>query len=185
MSAEDLIAAVTGIGAVTAAGSTREETWQELLTGKTAIGTVKAFDCSGYGTALAGELRGFEPAEHFGERRARRLDRCHQLSILAAREALGDASLGDMDPARVAIVVGSSLSGTISGQTYERQRAREGHGAGRHLFDYLLHACVEHLTAEFGFRGPRLVVSTACTASTIAIAYALEDSCAAAGQRSS
>jgi 3-oxoacyl-[acyl-carrier-protein] synthase II len=166
--------AITGIGMVTAAGSDRESTWQRLVSGISAIGDLDAFDASGYATKLAAEAHCFNPAAYLGKQRARRLDRCHQMAIVAAREAVEDAKLDGIAPGRVAVIIGSSLSGTIGGQEFERRRIHRGRMAGRLLYDYLLHACVEHLTVDLGFRGPRAVFSTACTASTIAIAYAVE-----------
>jgi 3-oxoacyl-[acyl-carrier-protein] synthase II len=171
MSAGTADVMVTGVGLVTAAGSTRETTWARLCAGECAIGDVAAWDASAYPVRLAGEARGFAPG--LGERR---MDRCHQLLLAAAREALDDAAWNGHapQPARVAVVLGSSLGGTLSGQTYLRARLRGSRGPGRRLHAYPLGACLDLITRVFGFRGPRTVLSTACTASTVAVAYALE-----------
>lgn len=167
---------ITGIGAVTAAGTGREATWKALLAGETAIGEVSAWDCSRYPVRLAGQARQFDPADMLGSRRARRLDRCHQLLLAAALEAVADAGL-DEDPPRperVAIVIGTSLAGTHTAQRYARARAVGGRARGRDLLSYPAHVCLDVLTRELGFTGPRTVFSTACTASAVALAYATE-----------
>lgn len=167
---------ITGIGMITAAGATREQTWERLLAGTSAIGPITAWDTSLYATGLAGAITDFDPTRHFGARRARQLDRCHQLALVAAREAVVDARLAEDEPAseRVAVIIGSSLGGTLAAQEYERILLRERRAVGRYLAKYPLHVCLDLLTREFGYRGARMVVSTACTASTIAIAYAME-----------
>lgn len=169
MSAADVV--VTGVGLVTAVGPTREATWARVCAGESGIGELAAWDASAYPVRLAGEARAFVPPR--GERR---MDRCHQLLLAAAREAVDDAAWGGdaPDPGRVAVVLGCSLGGTLSGEAYLRARLRTGRGPGRRLHPYLLDACLDVLTRAFGFRGPRTVVSTACTASTVAVAYGLE-----------
>ena len=167
-------AVITGIGAISAAGLDRESILERLFGGGIGIGPIEAFPTERYASGLAGEIHGFNPAASLGARAARRLDRCHQLALIAAREACGDAGLTRINPARVAVIVGSSLGGTISAQRFERTRLRDGRRDGTPLLEYPLHVLLEHLSATFGFRGPRMVFSTACTASTIAISYALQ-----------
>lgn len=174
INASDVV--VTGIGAVTAAGAGRERTWSRLLTGEHAIGPITAWDGSRYPVDLAGEAREPVRVPVPGRRRGGRLDRCHQLLLAAAHEAVEDARLchRPAPPERVGVVIGTSLGGLLSAQEYERARVRAGRVVGRHLLRYPMHVCLDLMTRELGFRGPRALFSTACTASTVALGYALE-----------
>ena len=165
---------ITGLGAITALGETRETTWARLIAGESGISAVQAWDTANYPTKIAGEIRGFEPRKHFSDRRARRLDRCHQLAIVAAREAIDDAGAKCFDPKRSGVIVGSSLGGMNSGLASLRNAMRRGRYKAHLLYRHPLQVCVDELTAEFGLLGPRSVISTACTASTIALAHAAD-----------
>src|ERR1700731_3620229 len=90
--------AVTGIGIITAAGNNREQTWSLVVSGGTAIDVIDLWDCLLYPADLGGQIRHFDPEVHFGKRRARRLDRCQQLLLVAAREAVGDSGLSSSGP---------------------------------------------------------------------------------------
>lgn len=176
-SAEPVI--VTGVGLVTALGGDSRATWQGIAAGGTALAPITGWDAGRYPNRHAGEVHGVRLPPALAARGAGRYDRCHQFLLTATAEALAQAGLdGDglagIDPARVGVILGSSLGGTRSAQMYERRRLAEGRAVGRLLRDYLLHTCLDAVTAMFGFRGPRTVFSTACTASTIAIAYAFE-----------
>jgi 3-oxoacyl-[acyl-carrier-protein] synthase II len=168
--------AITGLGAITALGNTRDTTWRRLITGECGIAKIRAWNTDNYATNIAGEIQDFDPAQHFSGKRLRRLDRCHQLAIVASREALDDAGLrqDSVDPTRVGVIIGSSLGGMLSGQQFDREIVRKGRYRGHILFNHPLHVCLDELTAEFGFLGPRSVISTACTASTIALGYAAD-----------
>jgi 3-oxoacyl-[acyl-carrier-protein] synthase II len=167
---------VTGLGAVTACGSSLEETWRRVVAGATGIGPIESFDASSYAIDLAGEARDFHPATQLREPGVARWARCQQLSVAAAHDALDDAGLrdGSFDPERAAIVIGTWLGGISTAEEYERSRVAGGRREPRLLYDVLPHACLERLTSKVGFRGPRMVFGTACTASTVAIAYACE-----------
>jgi 3-oxoacyl-[acyl-carrier-protein] synthase II len=168
--------AVTGLGAVTALGPTRESTWQRLIAGDSGIKEIRAWDTSHYKTDFAGEAQDFDPLEHFPPKVARRMDRCHQIAIAAAREAVADSGLDltRLDLGRVGIVIGSSLGGMPSWQQFDKTLARTGHSRGRLVYEYPLHVVLDRLTADLGFAGPRVVTSTACTASTLSIGFALD-----------
>ncbi len=168
--------AVTGLGAVTALGPTRESTWQRLIAGESGIREIHAWDTSHYKTDFAGAAQDFDPLEHFPPKVARRMDRCHQIAIAAAREAVADAGidLERIDPGRAGIVIGSSLGGMPSWQRFDRILATTGQWRGRLVYEYPLHVCLDRLTAALGFLGPRAVTSTACTASTLSIGFSLD-----------
>jgi 3-oxoacyl-[acyl-carrier-protein] synthase II len=168
--------AITGLGAVTALGNTRDITWRRLITGECGIKKIRAWDPANYATKIAGEIQEFDPAQHFASKRLRRMDRCHQLAIVASREALEDAGLLEdcPDPTRVGIIIGSSLGGMLSGQQFDRELTTKGRYRGHLLLNHPLHVCVDELTTEFGFLGPRAIISTACTASTIALGHAVD-----------
>jgi 3-oxoacyl-[acyl-carrier-protein] synthase II len=107
---------ITGIGAVTPAGIGREETWQNLLAGRSGVGPITAFDATGLATRIAAEVKGFDPRHYLDPKRVRRSARFSQFAVAAAREAVGDAKLEvgtdqGADATRIGVVVNAAVAG--------------------------------------------------------------------------
>ena len=107
---------VTGLGAITPIGNNVEDTWHNLLVGKSGIGPITLFDPSELSTRIGGEVQEFDPVALFGRREARRMDRFTQLGLEASRQAIEDAGIdnGAVDKTRVGTVIGSALGGMIT-----------------------------------------------------------------------
>ena len=92
--------AITGIGLVTALGTTREETWRRMVAGNCGVGPATVFDASGFRSRVAAEVdmgpidAGMTPLQR------RRRSRGDRIAVHAASEAVCDAGLLD---ARTAI----------------------------------------------------------------------------------
>lgn len=111
MSASGVV--VTGMGVVSALGSTVDEFWLNCLKGVSGAAGISAFDASGHHSAIACEIRGFNPDERMPNKQSRRLARFSQLAVYAAIEAVGQAGLDipNMDPSRIGCLVGSAAGG--------------------------------------------------------------------------
>nr|MBA4160390.1 beta-ACP synthase [Gemmatimonadota bacterium] len=83
--------AITGIGVISALGAGREEFWTSLAQGCPGIRPIEAADRTQLRFQNGAEVRGYDPREHFEERRADLLDRFAQFALIAAREAVEDA----------------------------------------------------------------------------------------------
>lgn len=107
---------ITGRGALSPVGNTWQETWENLKAGISGIAKIVSFDVSNLETHFAGELKRFDPREHFDVKEARRLQRFIQLAVVAAREAVADAALKITEDIseRVAVTIGSGIGGAIS-----------------------------------------------------------------------
>jgi len=76
---------VTGVGALTPVGNDVTTSWTNLKAGQSGIGRITLFDASALTTQIAGEVKGFDPKQHFDVKDARRLERFVQLAVVAAR----------------------------------------------------------------------------------------------------
>lgn len=88
---------VTGLGAISPVGATMADTWDAIVAGRSGAGPITLFDTTDFKATIAAEVSDFDPTEHFEAKEARRLDRCSQFALVAAREALHDAGLS-LDP---------------------------------------------------------------------------------------
>ncbi|MFQ5409132.1 MAG: beta-ketoacyl-ACP synthase II [Anaerolineales bacterium] len=169
---------ITGLGSINPLGNNVQETWQSVLAGRSGIGRITRFDASDHSTQFAGEVKGFDPQDHFGHKEARRLDRFSQFAAVATGEALANAefSIGDDNRDRVGIVVGTGVGG-ISTALVEADVLRE-RGPGRispFMVPMMLpDTAAGQLAIFFGARGPNLCVTSACATGTNAIGEATE-----------
>src|SRR3954451_8594293 len=91
-------AVVTGVGVAAPTGLGADDHWQATLRGGSGIGPIKRFDASGYPARLAGEVPGFEPADHLPSRLLPQTDQVTRLALAAGAFALSDAGV---DPSRL------------------------------------------------------------------------------------
>ncbi|AEH08034.1 MULTISPECIES: beta-ketoacyl synthase N-terminal-like domain-containing protein [Protofrankia] len=109
---------ITGIGAVTPSGIGTEEHWRSTLRGELRVGPITSFDASRYATTLAGEVTGFDPADHIGGRIILQTDRWTWLGMAATGFALTDAAYDPAayDPYATSVVFGAGSGGNDFGQ---------------------------------------------------------------------
>ncbi|MBW4721711.1 beta-ketoacyl-[acyl-carrier-protein] synthase family protein [Saccharothrix obliqua] len=108
---------VTGLGATTPLGGDVASTWDALLAGRSGVMPLDADWAVKYElpVRISAPLA-VEPTEVLPRVEARRLDRCEQVAVVAARQAWADAGLGDdgVDPERLGVVVGTGIGGAMT-----------------------------------------------------------------------
>ena len=105
---------VTGLGAVTPVGNTPEETWENLLAGKSGAAPITHFDTTNFKTKFACEVKDLNINEWIDRKEARKLDRYTQLAMIAAMQGVKDANidLETEDLNNVGVVFGVDLGGS-------------------------------------------------------------------------
>jgi len=102
---------ITGMGAISPVGLNCQTTIDSLVAGQSGVSRVSQFDPSRLKCQVAGEVKGFEPADHMDKKLARRIGRYAQFSIAATQEALAQSGLDleNEDRSRIACVVSSAI----------------------------------------------------------------------------
>ena len=168
---------ITGIGAITPIGLTRQGLWEGLLRERSAVGPLTRFDPSEFRSHNAAEVRDFDAADHIESKRAKRLDRFGQFSVAAARMALADAdlSLAGEDRDRIGALMGTALGGV----SYGEEQFRAYLGGGLRAVDATLALTVFggasscNIAIEFGLYGPNSTNAMSCASGAIAIGEAM------------
>jgi 3-oxoacyl-[acyl-carrier-protein] synthase II len=83
---------ITGIGMITPVGTSTQETYQNLLIGKSGISKVRSCDTSDIDVKIAGEIN-FDMSNFLDKREQKRMDRFTQLAIIASDEAVKESML--------------------------------------------------------------------------------------------
>jgi len=154
---------VSGIGVVSAFGTSAERFRDELLNGRTGIAPIRGFSVEGCRTTLASEITGFEPAAWVPPMKLRRLDRTGVYAVAATKLAFADAGVAasaDGDES-TGVLFGTWTAGGQSTQLFLDALFRSGpSGAPALLFDSTVGNSAAGLTGlEFKLRGPNITVS--------------------------
>ncbi|MBI4288837.1 MAG: beta-ketoacyl-ACP synthase II [Chloroflexi bacterium] len=169
---------ITGIGAVTPLGLTVSELWHGLIDGKSGIGPITLFDCADFDTKIAGEVKGFDPANYMDRKLARRMDRFAQLAVAAAVQAAEAARL-KIDPGNacdIGCIIGSGIGGI--GTFGEQCQVLFEKGPGR-VSPFLTPMIIADMgpgqvSIILGLKGPNFSTVSACSSGSDAIGTATE-----------
>ncbi len=169
---------VTGLGLVTSLGIGREENWTAAIAGRSGAAPIARYEPVDTVTAIACEVKGFEPTDFIERRSARRMDLFAQLAVAAGRLALEDASLeisGATGP-RVGAAIGSGIGGLASFVSQTLVVDRRGPDRASPLFIpwVIANMAAANVSMELGLKGPLTCPSTACASGNHALGEATE-----------
>jgi len=169
---------VTGLGAVTPVGNTPEETWENLLAGKSGAAPITHFDASKFKTTFACEVKNLNVNDYIDRKEARKLDRYTQLAMISAMQGVKDSELDleKEDKNRIGVIYGVGIGGI---KTFEEEVTYYG----QHLGDepkfspffipkMIADIASGQISIHFGFHGPNYTTTSACASSTSALADA-------------
>ena len=158
---------VTGLGIISPVGNGVPEAWKNILAGTSGITRITRFDASPFSSQIAGEVKGFDPAQHLSAKEARRFDTFIHYGLAAAIEAIKDAGL-DFERERreqVGVCIGSGIGGlSLIEETHKAVLA----GGPRKISPFFIPGSIINLIAGqlsimYGLKGPNLALVTACT----------------------
>ena len=172
---------ITGMGAVTNLGHDARSSWAAMRAGQSGVSALEdpAFEkYEGWNVGIAGQVKNWSTDPFLERREAKRLDRCTQLGLGAAVEAVADSGI-DFDnevQERCGVVVGSGIGGiwTIEeGLDILRDR-----GPGRispfTVPRLIVNAVTGNISIRYHLQGPASAHATACASSGHAISDAVQ-----------
>jgi 3-oxoacyl-[acyl-carrier-protein] synthase II len=166
---------VTGLGAITPVGADVASTWSSLLAGRSGV-TKLTDDWAEQLPARIAAWAAADPATLIDRVQARRMDRCEQFALVAAREAWADAGTPEVDPERLGVVVSSGIGGvasTLAG--YDALREKGWSRISPYAIPMLMpNGSAGWLSIEFGARAGAHATVSACASGAEAIGYAIE-----------
>ncbi|WP_330283482.1 ketosynthase chain-length factor [Streptomyces sp. NBC_00588] len=169
-------AVFTGVGVTAPNGLGTEAWWRATLAGESGIRPVSRFDASGYPARLAGEVPGFEAADHIPSRLLPATDHMTRLALTAAKEAVEDsgADPAELPPHSAGVVTAASAGGFEYGQ--RELQALWGKG-GQYVSAYQSYAWfyavnTGQISIRHGLKGPSGVLVTEQAGGLDAVAQA-------------
>ena len=169
---------VTGLGAITPVGNTPEETWKNLVAGKSGAAPITHFDTTLFKTQFACEVKDFNPADYMDRKEARKMDRYCQLAMASAIQGVKDSAidLEKEDLNRIGVVFGVGIGGikTFQDEVVDfGQNLERGPKFGPFFIPKMISdIAAGQISIHFGFHGPNYATTSACASSSNAVADA-------------
>ena len=174
---------ITGMGAVTNLGFNAADTWAAMRAGKSGISAFAgeeflSIDGSKWAVKIMGQIKGWDPESAIDKREAKRLDRCTQLGMAAAAEAVAHAGidLAAEDPERCGVIIGSGVGGigTIAASVQTLLEKGPDRINPFTVPRLMVNATSGNISIRYGLKGPATAHATACASSGHAIGDAME-----------
>lgn len=161
---------VTGLGMVTPVGNTVDETWANILAGKSGAAPITHFDTTGFPVTFAASVKNFNPADYIPPKDIKKMDPFIHYGLAAGIQAVQDSGveIHESNAHRVGVAIGSGIGG-LPGIEKGTQAYLEG--GPRKISPFyvpsnIINMISGHLSIRYGARGPNLAIVTACTTGT-------------------
>jgi 3-oxoacyl-[acyl-carrier-protein] synthase II len=166
---------VTGLGATTPLGGDVASTWAGMLAGRSGVVRLDQDWVSELPVKI-GALAAVDPVEVVGRVQARRMDRCEQFALVAAREAWADAGAPALDPERLGVAVTSGIGGISSTiAAYDMLNTKGWTRISPYTVPMLMpNGAAGWISMEFGARAGAHALVSACASGAEAIGYGID-----------
>lgn len=161
---------ITGMGMVTPLGNNLQETWDNILEGKSGVSQIEQFDASLFSTRFAAQVKDFDASQYMSVKEARKMDVFIQYGIAAAVQAIEDSGLSpeSVDYTRIGCAIGSGIGGL---PMIEKNVELLGASGPKRISPFFVPGAIinmisGHVAIRFGFKGPNISIVTACTTGT-------------------
>ena len=164
---------VTGVGLLTPLGIGADASWEAIRAGKSGIARITQFDAAAFPCQIAGEVKGFNPADYIEKKEIKKMGRFIQFAIAAADFALKNSGLKVTaeNEERVGVYIGSGIGGF---EVIEREHQTLLEHGPRRISPFFIPATIinlasGHVSIRSGAKGPNSATATACTTSAHSI----------------
>jgi 3-oxoacyl-[acyl-carrier-protein] synthase II len=166
---------VTGLGAITPVGTNVASTWESFLAGRSGVQQLTDEWAADLPARIAAWAAA-DPASMMDRVKARRMDRCEQFAMVAAREAWADAGSPDVDPERLGVAVSTGIGGVGSTlAAYDTLRERGWQRVSPFTVPMLMpNGSAGWISIELGARAGVHTTVSACASGAEGIGYAME-----------
>ncbi len=164
---------VTGLGIVSPLGIGVKENWDSVCDGNSGIGAITRFDVSDFPIKIAGEVKGFDPAQYIEHKEIKKMDIFIHYAVACSQMALKDSGfeINEGTAERVGVMIGVGLGGLPIIEKYHTIYKERGVKKITPFFIPMLIANLAsgQVSILFGAKGPNSCVVTACATGTHSI----------------
>lgn len=168
--------AITGAGAISAAGSDMAALWAAARDGRSGVAPIALEHARGNRVRIGASVKDFDPAPIADEAAIRMSDRYALFALHAAREAISQSGLDEpcLRSARTAVIMGTGIGGVGTLEQGFRDFNNEARLDTFAIPKAMPSSAAAQLGIAFGITGPSFTVTSACASSSQAIGLALQ-----------
>jgi 3-oxoacyl-[acyl-carrier-protein] synthase II len=167
---------ITGMGTINPVGNNVEETWKNLLAGKSGIEKITRFDVSNFSVTIAGTVKNFDPLNYFDRKEVDKNDLYTQYAVATAEETVKHSGLlnASFDKNRVGVITGVGIGGM---STLEEQHTNLIEKGPRRVSPFFIPKMIGNIAAgtiaiRYEFKGINFNCMSACTSANHALGTA-------------
>ena len=166
---------VTGLGATTPLGGDVASTWSAMLAGTSGVRTITEPWIETVPVKFAATAA-VDPVAVVGRVQARKMDRCEQFALVAAREAWADAGSPEVEPYRLGVAVTSGIGGIGSTLTaYDALNQKGWERISPYTVPMLMpNGAAGWISIEFGAKAGAHALVSACASGAESIGYGID-----------
>lgn len=161
---------ITGMGIVSPVGLNLEESWQNILAGKSGVTLIDEFDTSAHSVKMAATVKNFDCSPVITPKDAKKMDVFIHYGLVAADEALRDSGLeiSDENRDRVGVSIGSGIGGLPMIETNNAKLLNSGPRKISPFFvpGSIINMVSGNFSIMHGLCGPNISLVTACSTGT-------------------
>ncbi len=155
---------------ITPVGNTVDDTWKNILNGKSGIAPIQHFDTSDFSVRIGGSIKNLELDEYISKKDQRKMDPFIHYGLVAGIQAIKDSELdiNQLDRNRIGVAIGSGIGGLPG---IEKGTESLLSGGPRKISPFyvpsnIINMISGHLSIMYGLKGPNFSIVTACTTGT-------------------
>lgn len=155
---------------VTPVGNTVDETWTNILDGKSGITTIQHFDTSNFSVRIGGSIKNLPLDDYIPRKEQKKMDPFIHYGLVAGIQAINDSGIdfSQEDMNRIGVAIGSGIGGLPG---IEKGTESLLSGGPRKISPFyvpsnIINMISGHLSIMYGLKGPNFAIVTACTTGT-------------------
>lgn len=164
---------VTGIGIVSPVGNNLQDSWANIVAGKSGVAPIDTFDTTDFSVKFAATVKDFDASDVIPAKELKKMDNFIHYGLVAADEALRDSGLEitEQNAERIGVAIGSGIGGLPMIEANEEKMRQ---GGPRKISPFFVPGSIINMISgnfsiKYGVKGPNIALVTACSTGTHSI----------------
>ncbi len=161
---------ITGMGIVSPVGNSVEESWSNILAGKSGINSLTNLETEGQSVKFGGSVKNFEITDYLKPKDAKKMDTFIHYGMAAGIQAIEDSGIEitEENAERIGVAIGAGIGGL---GTIERTADLFREKGAKRISPFFVPSSIinmisGNLSIKYGLKGPNFAIVTACTTGT-------------------
>ena len=165
---------ITGLGLLSPVGNNVHQSWQNVVSGRSGVKSIKKFDVTHHETKFAATVE-CNTEDYLDKKEIRRTDSFIQYGLIASKECMEDSmiDLTSTDLDRFGVSIGSGIGGL---GTIEDNKLKLSDSGPKKISPFFVPGAISNMVSgycslKYGLKGPNISIASACSSASHSIGY--------------